>query len=111
MSGRSCRHTVRPGWRIRLHPRLSGSSDEIYYAHTTEDENKEVAYHITDIFSIFGASLILQSDNGKEFINKVISEVSQLWPGLKFVRGKPKHSQNQRYLERLNQDVRDMTIA
>lgn len=30
---------------------------------------EEVAKHIIDIFCIFGAPMILQSDNGREFVN------------------------------------------
>jgi hypothetical protein len=34
-----------------------------------------------------------------------------MWPGLKIVHGKPRHSQSQGSVERANQDVRDMVIA
>jgi hypothetical protein len=33
---------------------------------------EEVSYNLIDIFSIIGAPMILQSDNGREFVNKVI---------------------------------------
>ena len=32
---------------------------------------EEVSYNLIDIFSIIGAPMILQSDNGREFANKV----------------------------------------
>ena len=33
---------------------------------------EEVAYQLLDIFCLFGAPYILQSDNGREFANKLI---------------------------------------
>lgn len=71
----------------------------------------EVAYQLMDIFLLFGAPQILQSDNGSEFTVAVISELKLLWPYLLMVHGKPKHSQSQRSVERLNCDVKDMLIA
>ena len=56
---------------------------------------EEVAYNLIELFCIFGAPCILQSDNGREFTSAVISECVALWPGLKIVHGKPRHSQSQ----------------
>jgi hypothetical protein len=72
---------------------------------------EEVAYNVMDIFCIFGAPFILQSDNGREFSNKIIEAFKDLWPGLKLVHGKLRHSQSQGSVERYNQDVRDMLVA
>lgn len=72
---------------------------------------EEVAYVVVDIFCMFGAPFILQSDNGREFFNRIIEELKDLWPGLKLVHGKPRHSQSQGSVERSNQDVRDMLVA
>ncbi|XP_051167059.1 KRAB-A domain-containing protein 2-like [Leptopilina boulardi] len=72
---------------------------------------KEVAYHLVDIFCIFGAPYILQSDNGREFRNQLIESLAEIWNGLKMVHGKPRHSQSQGSVERSNQDVRDMLIS
>ncbi|XP_045138260.1 KRAB-A domain-containing protein 2-like [Portunus trituberculatus] len=66
---------------------------------------EEVAYHLVDIFCDKGAPHILQSDNGREFCNKLITEVLVLWPGCKLVHGKPRHSQSQGSVERANKDV------
>ena len=55
---------------------------------------EEVAYVLLDIFTIFGAPSILQSDNGREFSNRVIEEVCAMWPELKIVHGKSRHSQS-----------------
>lgn len=72
---------------------------------------EEVAYHLLDIFCLFGAPMILQSDNGREFANRIIKYLAEMWPGLKLVHGEPRHSQSQGSVERLNQDVRDMLVT
>ena len=68
----------------------------------------EVALNLVDLFAILGAPSILHSDNGKEFVNEVIDNLVILWPGLKIVHGKPRHSQSQGSVERANQDVENM---
>ncbi|XP_050303513.1 SCAN domain-containing protein 3-like [Anthonomus grandis grandis] len=72
---------------------------------------EEVAYHLLDIFCLFGAPMILQSDNGREFENRIVENLAEMWPGLKLVHGKPRHSQSQGSVERSNQDVRDMLVT
>lgn len=67
-----------------------------------------MAYHLNDIFLTIGAPCILQSDNGREFVNNVISELANLWPELKILHGKPRHSQSQGSVERANQDIENM---
>ena len=42
------------------------------------------------VFLLQGAPLILQSDNGKEFVAKVIHELKLLWPKCKLVNGSPR---------------------
>jgi hypothetical protein len=53
-----------------------------------------VANVLLDIFTLFGAPAILQSDNGREFVNKIISELCTMWKDLKIVYGKLRHSQS-----------------
>lgn len=60
------------------------------------------------IFLTIGAPCIVQSDNGREFVNNVISELASLWPELKIVHEKPRHSQSQGSVERANQDIENM---
>jgi len=60
---------------------------------------------------MFVAPFIPQSDNGREFANKIIHKLPDMWPGMKLVHGKPRHSQSQGSVERSNQDVRDMLVA
>ncbi|XP_043462827.1 KRAB-A domain-containing protein 2-like [Leptopilina heterotoma] len=68
----------------------------------------EIAYQLLDIFLTFGAPVILQSDNGREFVNQIITELASLCPELKIVHGKPRHSQSQGSVERANQDIENM---
>ena len=72
---------------------------------------EEVAYQLMDIFCMFGAPFILQSDNGREFANKIIQKLADMWPGRKFMYGKPRYSESQGSVERSNQDVRDIFVA
>lgn len=71
----------------------------------------EVAKVLVDIFCIFGAPSILQSDNGREFVNQIIEELKIMWPGLLIVHGKPRHSQSQGSVERANQDMQNMLMT
>jgi hypothetical protein len=72
---------------------------------------EEVAYQLTDIFRTFGAPCILHSDNGREFVNSVIAELTTLCPELKIVHGKPRHNQSQSSVERANQDIENMLAS
>ena len=68
-----------------------------------------VAEQLVDIFSLMGPPAILQSDNGRELKNKeLVDEVLEMWPGLKMVHGKPRHSQSQGSVERANRDVENL---
>ncbi|XP_060854887.1 KRAB-A domain-containing protein 2-like [Metopolophium dirhodum] len=69
---------------------------------------EEVAFNLIDIFTLIGAPSILQSDNGREFSNNIVSNLKDMWPELKIVHGKPRHSQSQGSVERANQDVENM---
>ncbi|XP_068235798.1 KRAB-A domain-containing protein 2-like [Palaemon carinicauda] len=73
----------------------------------TTKRAEEVAANLLDIFLTFGAPAILQSDNGREFVNAVIAELSTLWPELKLVTGRPRHPQSQGAVERLNGVIQD----
>jgi hypothetical protein len=44
-----------------------------------------VAIELIRIFCIQGALMILQSDNGREFVAAVIAEVMSLWPNVVIV--------------------------
>jgi len=65
----------------------------------------EVGTQLLSIFLTFGAPSILQSDNGREFVNCVLNELKQLRPECFIVNGRPKHPQTQGSIERANQDT------
>ena len=67
-----------------------------------------VAWELYQIFLIQGCPLILQHDNGREFVNDVILRLKKLWPECVIVRGRPRHPQSQGSVERANQDVEKM---
>ena len=77
----------------------------------TSKRAAEVAYQLVDVFLLFGAPTILQSDNGSEFTANIITELKQLWPDMKLVHGKPRHPQSQGSVERANGDIKDMLVA
>lgn len=52
----------------------------------------EVAHNLVDVFCLLSAPLLLHSDNGREFVNQIVGELTLMWPGLKLLRGKPRHS-------------------
>ena len=56
---------------------------------------KEVVYQLMDIFCMFGALFIMQSDNSREFANKIMQNLVDMWPAMELVHGKPRHSQSQ----------------
>ena len=62
----------------------------------------EVAKTLYNIFIVFGAPLILQTDNGTEFTSSIIAELMSLWPLTKIIRGRPRHPQSQGAVERAN---------
>ena len=64
-----------------------------------------------DVFLLFSAPTILQSDNGSEFTANIITELKQLWPDMKLVHGTPRHPQSQGSVERANGDIKDTLVA
>ncbi|XP_060848321.1 KRAB-A domain-containing protein 2-like [Rhopalosiphum padi] len=71
----------------------------------------EVANKLLTIFLKFGAPKILQSDNGREFVNSIIKKLKDLWPQCTIVHGRPRHPQSQGSVERSNQDIENMIRA
>ena len=68
----------------------------------TSKSPQEVAHVIIkDVISVIGAPMLLQSDNGKEFSNEVISNIANM-SGMKIIRGRPRHPQSQGSVERAN---------
>lgn len=72
---------------------------------------KDVCEEFLKIFLEFGAPIVLQSDNGREFVNHIIHEMVAKWPSCKIINGRPRHTQSQGSVERSNQDVENMFKA
>ncbi|GFX05830.1 KRAB-A domain-containing protein 2 [Trichonephila clavipes] len=62
-------------------------------------------------FSKENVPTILQSNNGREFSNEVISKICAIWKDVKIVHGKPRHRQTQGSVERANQVIQNMITA
>jgi transposase InsO family protein len=73
----------------------------------TTKQAKEVALFLFEIFTTFGAPLILHSDNGKEFVANIIHELLKLWTGINVVNGRPRHPQSQGCVERGNKILQE----
>ena len=69
-------------------------------------ESKFVVEAIRVFFTFCGKPNILQSDNGKEFVNKEVESFLQK-QGVKFVHGRPYHPQSQGMVERLNRTIQE----
>ena len=71
---------------------------------------EEVALNlVTKVFCYFGPPRILQSDNGREFVNMIIRKVVADWPGeVTIVNGRARHPQSQGLVERANAKVEQM---
>ncbi|CAF2057370.1 unnamed protein product [Rotaria magnacalcarata] len=72
------------------------------------NEAINVAETLKSIFYQFGPPRILQSDNGREFVAKVILDLTKLWPGLLIINGRPRHPQSQGLVERGNAVVQQL---
>lgn len=70
---------------------------------------EEVAKNLIDIFCIFGVPMILQSDNGREFVKNIIHCLKEMWESLKIVHGQPRQSQGS--VEKSNMDIQNMLIT
>lgn len=67
---------AQPGGNYRFIVVYQDDRNMFYLNHLTR--TKEVVYILLDIFTIFGAPYILQSNNGREFVNKVIKELCNM---------------------------------
>ena len=71
----------------------------------------EKKLNLIPIFLTFGAPIILQSDNGREFVNQVIFNLKKLWKDLKIVNGRARHPQSQGSIERSNKEIENMVVT
>lgn len=65
-------------------------------------EAKEVASFLFQLFTAFGPPTILQTDNGKEFTANIIRKLTEMWPTIRIINGRPRHPQSQGLIERAN---------
>ena len=65
-------------------------------------EAKEVAGFLFELFTAFGPPTILQTDNGKEFTAQIIRKLTEFWPTIQIINGRPRHPQSQGLIERAN---------
>ena len=64
------------------------------------------------VFGLFGLPSIMQSDNGKEFKNKLMLDLIKGWEGsCKTVHGRPRHPQSQGLVEQSNGTMEKMIAA
>jgi transposase InsO family protein len=70
----------------------------------------EVALNLASkVFAYFGPPKILQSDNGREFVNTIVHKLVEDWPGeVTIVNGRARHPQSQGLVERGNAKVEEI---
>ena len=75
-----------------------------------EKSTAEVALNLsTKVFANFGPPKILQSDNGREFVNGIVRKLVDEWPGeITIINGRARHPQSQGLVERGNAKVEEM---
>jgi transposase InsO family protein len=52
--------------------------------------------------------MVLQSDNGSEFIAEIVEKLMEIWPEAKIIHGRACHPQSQGSVKRENQDIKTM---
>ena len=78
-----------------------------------EKSGAEVALNLSSkVFSYFGPPKILQSDNGREFVNGIVKKLVEDWPGeITIINGRARHPQSQGLVERGNAKVEEMLAS
>ncbi len=74
-------------------------------------ENKKPATVASKLLSLFlqqGAHMTLQSDNGREFVAKVIEQLLKIWKDCKIAHGSPHHPPSQGSVVIANANVETM---
>jgi len=98
-------------WCESLVVAVKGNDHNDFELHGKSHTAEEVAFQLMDIFYMFGVPFILHSDNDREFSEKIIQNLADVWPGMKLVHGKQRYSQSQGSVESSNQEARDMLVA
>lgn len=64
------------------------------------------------VFPYFGGPKILHSDNGREFVNSLVRDFLEKWPGkIQMVTGRPRHPQSQGLIEQAHYTLQRMMSA
>ena len=63
---------------------------------------------VTNVVACYGAPIILQTDNGKEFTGTAFVDAVELLCGCKVIRGRPRHPQTQGSVEAANKIVKEL---
>ena len=63
---------------------------------------------VTHVVAYYGAPIILQTDNGKEFTGTAFVDAVELLCGCKVIRGRPRHPQTQGSVEAANKTVKSL---
>ena len=71
---------------------------------------QEVLYAINEFILRNGKPQILQSDNGREFNNKLINEYCDT-NGIKIIHSRPRHPSTNGVVERVHQNIRKALLA
>ena len=81
-----------------------------FLASTDNKTADTTAEQLKKWFCIIGAPAILQTDNGREFVNKIVHKMLEDF-NIKMVNGAPRHSQSQGSVERGNKDIEDLIFT
>ena len=130
------RHLPDEDFKWILH--TTPDEDFQWILHTTPDEDFKWILHTTDhwskfnlafplvnkgahdvaealekyVFPVMGLPSTLHSDNGREFVNPVIAEILNDWPGqVQLVSGWPRHPQSQGVVEQAHYTLERMLSA
>ena len=61
------------------------------------------------VLAIFGLPGMFQTDNGSEFVNQVITNLVEQWPGTtRIIHSRPYHPQTNGVVERHNRTVKEL---
>ncbi|CAF1605009.1 unnamed protein product [Didymodactylos carnosus] len=63
---------------------------------------EEVVIHLHMLFFTFGPCRLLHSNNGREFVNKLVVNLKNLFPNMFIVHGRPRNPKCQGSVERAN---------
>ena len=89
------------GWMLNI---IDSYSKFVFLFTMKTKSAEDVLVCLKHVFRSEGAPIIIQSDNGLEFINSSVGEYLKS-KNIVHRRGRPKHPQNQGQVERFNQTI------